>query len=153
MDVDYLRQSINEIDLDDIEEDEEIDKIDESEEDDDEEIDVISSRTPSKAVQEFIRNVLTDEQRAALRNGECFFCHKQGHFYRDCKARKTYVNSKGKSNMAGKYKPKPSGNKSTPRKKGNYKPKARKVDPNAMVYNIEDDDEDPFEEYSNNGNF
>ncbi|KAF5357160.1 hypothetical protein D9756_006436 [Leucocoprinus leucothites] len=34
-----------------------------------------------------INNVLTDEQRVALKRGECFFCHKKGHFAKSCPAR------------------------------------------------------------------
>jgi G3E family GTPase len=156
MDVDNILQSINQIELDDSEEeDEEYNEVEE-EDSEDEEIDNISSSRQrsakaERALQHFINNVLTDEQRTALRNKECFFCHKPGHFFRDCQARKVYLNSRGK---------KPVVNKSTKRntrpttgngkKRNNFKKKSKPVDPYAMVYNFE---EDIDEEISDDGNF
>jgi hypothetical protein len=158
MDVDHILQSINEIELDDSEEDEEYNEVEE-EEDSEEEIDNINSsrRTPGKAnaLHHLINNVLTEEQRAALRKGECFFCHKQGHFYRDCAARKTYVRSHGKKPMASKPTPRKTsgrngGTGSGGKKKNNFKGRSKPVDPYAMVYNFE---EDIDEEISDDGNF
>jgi len=93
MDVDNIYQMINELSLDnknrdnDFFEEEEEEDYYREEEDDEEEINNISPRQNSSArrvsetLNHLINNVLTDEQRAALRNGECFFCKKKGHFY------------------------------------------------------------------------
>ncbi|KAF5354229.1 hypothetical protein D9756_007003 [Leucocoprinus leucothites] len=95
-----------------------------------------------------INNVLTDEQRIALKRGECFFCHKKGHFAKSCPARKVWFKSRGKTNMGLKQTQK---SQSKP-KQGNRRPfKPKRKDPDAMVYEIEQasDEDDPFQEYSN----
>ncbi|KAF5347627.1 hypothetical protein D9756_010658 [Leucocoprinus leucothites] len=95
-----------------------------------------------------INNVLTDKQRIALKRGECFFCHKKGHFTKSCPARKVWFKSRGKTNMGLKQMQK---SQSKP-KQGNCRPfKPKKKDPDAMVYKIDQasDEDDPFQEYSN----
>ena len=121
--------------------------------DSDEEIDTtVSGRridAIARAIDKWTLNYLTDEQRTALRNGECFFCHKKGHFFRTCPARKAYLNQKGKTSMAKKTKPFKSGPKG--KGKGTRKgSKSKPVDPNAMVYNMENDSDD---ESDPDGNF
>ncbi|KAF5345110.1 hypothetical protein D9756_011474 [Leucocoprinus leucothites] len=49
-----------------------------------------------------INNILTNEQRIALKRGECFFCHRKGHFAKSCLARKGWFKSRGKTNMGSK---------------------------------------------------
>ncbi|EKM77024.1 hypothetical protein AGABI1DRAFT_93686 [Agaricus bisporus var. burnettii JB137-S8] len=159
MDVDQIYFQLNQLGLDNESEDSESESEEsESEDSDDEEVNFIRQRrtqtqTPKQAVQGFINAILTDEQRAALKRGECFFCHKKGHWYRDCRARKLYIKQGGRTSMDR--------NPGTDRKKkqGNGKPKKQKtwkkkepIDPNAMVYNIEEE-EDNFEEFSKDGNF
>ena len=150
MDIDYYYQSYNQINSYDSEEEEEFNEAEEEDESDDE----ISYTQPrrelnkgSEALHHLINNVLTDEQRAALKRGECFFCHKQGHFYRDCQARKTYIKSKGTKNMGSKPNRQSKPRSSNPKKKPFTKKKP--VDPNAMVYNFEEDEE----EFSDNEDF
>ena len=121
--------------------------------DSDEEIDTtVSGRridAIARAIDKWTLNYLTDEQRTALRNGECFFCHKKGHFFRTCPARKAYLNQKGKTSMAKRSKPFKSGPKG--KGKGTRKgSKSKPVDPNAMVYNMENDSDD---ESDPDGNF
>ncbi|KAF5360850.1 hypothetical protein D9756_004557 [Leucocoprinus leucothites] len=95
-----------------------------------------------------INNVLTDEQRITLKRGECFFCHKKGHFAKSCLARKVWFKSTRKTNMGSKQTQK---SQSKP-KQGNCRPfKPKRKDPNTMVYEIDQasDEDDLFQEYSN----
>ncbi len=94
MEVDNLIQSYNEIELDDSGEEEQLNKFEE-EQSEEEEISEIrpprQRQRSEQALHHLINNVLTNEQRTALRTGVCFFCHKPGHFYRTCPARKTFL--------------------------------------------------------------
>ena len=105
MDINFFNSSYNEINSYDSEEEEEYNKLEEESEDD-KEISYSQHKGRDKenvALSHIINNVLTDEQQATLKRGECFFCHKQGHFYRDCAARKIYINNRGKKPMAPKH--------------------------------------------------
>jgi len=85
-----------------------------------------------------INNTLNDEQRTALGFGDCFFCHKPGHGYRKCEARKRYLANKQGRKTSGKPF-RPSKGKGTPSSSSSQKRKGRKpkkVDPNAMIYNL-----------------
>ena len=165
MDVDYIYQAINELAMDDRDrelvssESEREDSDYRDDDDSDEEVNNIfiprqrnTNRSSNDKLNYVINYILTDEQRVALRNGECFFCKQKGHVYRSCPARKTYLASGRKRSMGNKSS---SNSKSKPKgkqqQKRNYQKK--KVDPNAMVYNIEDDEDEQFEEFSNDGNF
>ena len=146
MDIDFYNASYNEINSYDSEEEEEYNELEE-ESDEEEQISYSQHQRRDKenvALSHIINNVLTDEQRATLKRGECFFCHKQGHFYRDCAARKIYINNRGKKPVAPKQskqsKPRPSNTK----RKSN--PRKKPVDPNAMVYNFEEDEENPSDD-------
>lgn len=149
MDIDYVNQSINELIQDDDDYDnEEFNEAEEEETDEEDNINAIQGKDRyMETLRHIVNNVLTDEQCTALRNGECFFCHKKGHFYCDCPARKVYLNSRRKKPMEKKHKPKFNGGG----KRKNFKEK--KVDPNTMVYNFEEDNNGVFNEYSNDGNF
>ena len=48
----------------------------------------------SSTLQSFINTILTEEQRTALKNKECFYCKKQGHWARNCPSKKTYNNKR-----------------------------------------------------------
>jgi hypothetical protein len=142
MDIDFYREQCNEVDGDDSSEEE---PSSQEEESSDEEISLAQTRKSDRsinALSHLINNILTDDQRASLRNGECFFCHKQGHFYRDCKAWRNYINSSRKKPVDRKQSKKP--NNRPQKSKGKFTPKKKKpVDPNAMVYNFEEDEEEP----------
>ena len=148
MDIDRLMESIDEIDLDYSEE--EIDGYESEDSEDLEEIEeedifnIINSSGKRKskehnALSHVVYNVLTDEQRNALRNGECFFCHKKGHFFRDCKDRKVYLNSRGKKPMGNGKGPRRNSKTFQKKSKPMKKFKSKRTDPNAMVYELEDD--------------
>ena len=166
MDVDLLTHVINELTIDDRErgydshESEGEDSDYREDEEDDEENNNIytnsrrqsnSDRNAHEALSYLVNSILTDEQRVALRNGECFFCHKKGHWFNTCPARKAYLKQKRKGSMGPKQP------KRQDQRKGTRKPfpnQKKRQDPNTMVYQIEElDEEEPFEEYSNNGNF
>ena len=104
MDVDYLSRTINEIDIMDSEEEEEFQQ--EESEDEEDEIDNIRTSTRQdtgkEALKFLINNILTDEQRVALKQGLCFFCKQKGHFYRDCEKRKVFLKARGKGSMGKK---------------------------------------------------
>jgi len=70
-------------------------------------------------------------------------CHKQGHFYHDCATRKVYINSGRKRTMGNKPSRQSNNRSLNQKRKPNFK---NKVDPNAMVYNFEEDDENPSED-------
>jgi hypothetical protein len=170
MDIDQIYQQLNRLAVDengDDDESEEEESNNEPEEDDDnDEVNKLytqgqrnSNQSPNKhkdALNHLINSVLTDKQRVALKQGVCFFCKKKGHFYRDCQARKIFVHKRGTGNMGQQQtnysnKPRPS-NKGKGRKTFQNKRK----DPNALVYNLEDDNDnndDPFNEFSNNRKF
>ena len=111
----------------------------------------------SEALNHIINNILTNDQRKALRNNECFFCKKVGHFYKDCPARKTSSNGTRTKGMDRKQ----SYSKGNTKKMGTkYGPKSRTKRPNphkTVVYQINEESEDEdsdnaFDEFSN-GNF
>jgi G3E family GTPase len=167
MDVNALYYSLNELDLnrDDNAAEEFKGADSDSEEEDYEEdyINEIRQRNPDRQLLEnFINHVLDEDQRAALRHRDCFWCKKSRHWWINCKARKLYNQQKFTRNVPKVNK---SRNKSKfskgPRKPNVYKktkqPFVKKpvVDPNAMVYNLEEEDNEleQFQEYLNNGNF
>jgi len=176
MEVDYLNEIINQLDMDEEQDDEDLNELYDSDEEDlnnheeydsdEEEVNYTSQRRQSNsngrskgakgALDHLINNVLTDEQRQALRRGECFFCKKKGHFYRDCEARKVYLNSARKKSMANRPAPRATRQTNNNQKQKGKRPfrnnQKRKTDPNAMVYNVEDDDDD-YDEFNSNENF
>ena len=169
MDVDYLEELIAELGLDNRDDDDSVVESEtegsssgEESDNEDENCDELGFKTKpirsgsnrftaNDTLQHLINNVLTDEQRQALRRGECFFCQKTGHFYWTCPRRKEYLKRKGKTSMASGSSKRSSKGKQSTSKTGN-KPRTKKgrkkesKDPNVMVYNIEDE-EDVFGEY------
>jgi len=111
-----------------------------------------TDRDATDVLDHLINNVLSDEQRIALRNGECFFCKKKGHFYCTCPARKIYFGQGRKTGMATRknFKSKPTTSSKTRKP---FQSKKKKRDPNAMVYQIEDDEADNLDEFSEAENF
>jgi len=132
MEIDYVQHMLNELQVDDEEEDEDLHEVYDSEEDlnnhegSDSEDDTINYTgqgsanrgTAKSTLEHILNNVLTDEQRAALKKGECFFCKKKGHFYRDCEARKVYLNKSRTRNVPKRNSRQSSG----PQRKGKGKP-------------------------------
>ena len=97
-----------------------------------------TSNASDKALH-FLVQSLTDEQRSILKKGDCFWCKKPGHFFRDCTTRKAYLantpstsskrdysRSKGKSSK-GKKPQRPI------KGKGKFRPRR---DINAIINNI-----------------
>jgi hypothetical protein len=167
MDVDALYYSLNELDLDrDDNEAEEFEGANSnSKEEDykDNQLNEIRQANPDRRMlQNFINHVLNQDQRSALRRGDCFWCKKSGHWWIDCKARKLYNQQAALGNFSkiNKYKSKPKFSKG-PKKPKPFKKakqpfvKKQPVDPNAMVYNLEEEDDEleEFTEYMNNRNF
>jgi hypothetical protein len=165
MDVDTITESINNLGVDN--DDDESSEFDgtysdgEEEDNEDEEINNIRERNSNRrAVDRFINIIFTPDQKQALRRGECFFCHEKGHWVANCPKRKSYLKlpNSGKMDRPDKQgsrsrqKPQRNNFKSR-RSSGNFKKRQQPpvVDPNAMVYNMEDEDmDDILEEYSNN---
>jgi len=168
MDVDNIQSMLNELIMDEGHDDEDLNEIYDDEEDlnnlegsdDEEEINYAgqssSNRTAQQVLDHVINNVLTDEQHIALKKGECFFCRKKEHFFRNCPSRTVYLKSNRKrrilSRQANHSRPVQQNKGKQPQRKPFQQNKKRR-DPNAMVYGIEDDDGEDYDEFNSNENF
>jgi hypothetical protein len=75
-----------------------------------------------------------------------FLLQKEGHFYRTCPSRKVYLNTNQRKGMAPTQTKRPNTTSKGPKKTNFRKPRK---DPNAMVYNLEDEEDNLFNDFSN----
>lgn len=160
MDIDNLEYTINNLTLDDQENNNDFgepsieDNYPEDQESDNEELNYInqkgrkshtgysnssrSSNTNIADLNEFINNILTDDQKKALKNKECFYCRKTGHWARNCPAKKNRPANFPRNSAAKNFNSK-SKNFRRPQRQNNQ----RFSRPPGYLLNIEEDEEEP----------